>query len=199
MTDTLASEPEVPEAAQVVDAAPRPATPKALETWGQNERMRHVPPIGWIVEKLDGDVRRAIGKFRAPYASLPADDPRHGPLEGELRALCRAIERLAEAAKHTRTNGTPSEVGARIGWAIDHALSSLRSLDANLFGRRYPVQTHERSKAEPVYAALLVVIQHLQRLRPLVLEIDPDLDERLLEGLVRLEVPVDDRMRQPMA
>lgn len=196
MTDTLATEPEVPQAAE---AAPRPAAPKAVEAWGQNERMRHVPPIAWIIDKLDGDVRRAIGKLRAPYASLPADDPRHARLEAEFRALCRSIDRLADAAKHGRTNGAPSEIGARIGWAIDHALSCLRTIDANLFGRRYPVQTHERSKAEPVYAALLVVVQHLERLRPLVLQIDPDLDERLLEGLVRLETPVDDRMRQPMA
>ena len=196
MTDILATEPEVP---QVAEAAPKPAAPVLLETWGQNERMRHVPSIGWIIDKLDGDIRRTIGKLRAPYASLPADDSRHAPLEGELRALCRAIDRLAEAAKHTRTNGAPAELGARIGWAIDHALSCLRSVDANLFGRRYPVQTHERSKAEPVYAALLVVIQHLHRLHPLVLAIDPDLDERLLEGLVRLETPVDDRMLQPIA
>ena len=145
------------------------------------------------------EVRRTIGKLRAPYASLPADDPRHAPLESEFRALCRAIDRLADAAKHARTNSAPAELGARLGWAIDHAVSCLRSLDANLFGRRYPVQTHERSKAEPVYAALLVVIQHLGRLRLLVLEIDPGLDERLLEGMVRLEMPVDDRMRQPMA
>jgi len=196
MTDTLATEAEVP---QVAEAAPRPAAPKLLEAWGQNERMRHVPAIGWIVEKLEGDVRRCVGKLWGPYGTLPVDDPRHTRLEGEFRTLCRSIDRLAEAARHSRTNGAPAELGARIGWAIDHALSSLRSLDANLFGRRYPVQTHERSKAEPVYAALLVVLQHLGRLRPLVLEIDPDLDERLLEGLVRLETPVDDRMRQPIA
>lgn len=179
--------------------AARPAPPKLLETWGQNERMRHVPPIGWILEKLDGDVRRTINKLWSPYASLPADDSRHPPLEAEFRALCRSLDRLAEAARHGRTNGAPGELGARIGWSVEHAVAAIRSVDASLFGRRYPVQTHERSKAEPVYAGLLVVIQHLQRLHPLVLAVDPDLDEKLLEGLVRLEMPVDDRMRQPIA
>jgi hypothetical protein len=197
MTETLATEPETAPVAE--GAAKPPAPPKLLETWGQNERMRHVPTITWILEKLDGDVRRTIQKLWPPYHSLPSDDARHGPLEAEFRALCRSLDRLAEAAKHARMNGAPGELGARIHWAVEHAVSSVRSVDASLFGRRFPVQTHERSKAEPVYAALLVVIQHLQRLRPLVLQLDPDLDEKLLEGLVRLETPVDDRMRKPIA
>ncbi|HKO59030.1 MAG TPA: hypothetical protein VJ276_24400, partial [Thermoanaerobaculia bacterium] len=134
-----------------------------------------------------------------PYAALSFDDPRHAPLEAELRALCRSIDRLAESARHSRTNGAPGELGARLRWAIDHALSMLRSLDANLFGRRYPVQTHDRSRAEPLYAALLVVIQHLGRIHPLALAADPGLDERLLAGLVSLENPVDERMLQPIA
>lgn len=190
MTETLATEPHLPT---------EPAHETHLESWAQNARMRHIPSLDWIVAKLDGDVRRCLDILCAPYAALPAEDPHHPPLETELRALCRAFDRLAETARHSRANGTPNELGARVHWALDHALQMLRSLDANLFGRRYPVQTHDRSKAEPIYAGLLVVLQHLGRIHPLVLQIDPDLDEKLLAGLVKLSNPVDERMLTPIA
>jgi hypothetical protein len=189
MTETLATEPEHPE----------PAQGTHLETWGENARMRHIPSLEWIIAKVDGDVRRILDVLWTPYASLSFVDPRHAAFETELRALCRSLDRLADCARHSRTNGAPGELGARLRWALDHALAMLRSVDANLFGRRYPVQTHERSKAEPVYAALLVVIYHLGRIHPLALAVDPDLDERLLQGLVHLENPVDERMLQPIA
>jgi hypothetical protein len=189
MTETLATEPQHPE----------PEHGTQLEAWGDNARMRHIPSLEWIIAKVDGDVRRITDVLWSPYAALSFDDPRHAPLEAELRALCRALDRLADCARHSRANHAPGELGARLHWAVDHAVAMLRSVDGNLFGRRYPVQTHERSKAEPVYAALLVVIQHLWRIHPLALAVDPDLDERLLSGLVRLENPVDERMLRPIA
>ncbi|HWW61723.1 MAG TPA: hypothetical protein VN181_10185 [Thermoanaerobaculia bacterium] len=124
-----------------------------LETWADNERMRHVPSLAWIVEKLDVDLRHRI------EALVPALD------ESTTRALCRALDRLADLGRHTRTNGhAPNELGARIAWALDHTVSNVKSIDANLFGRRFPMQTHERSKAEPLYAALLVVIEQVKAL-----------------------------------
>jgi len=164
------------------------AAKSLLETWGKNERMRHVPPIEWIAGKLDIDLRRRFEKLHASYAALPAGDPRSGTLEGELRALGRAIDRLADVARYSRaTNHAPSELGARLQWGITHAVSCLNSLDPNLFGRRYPFQTFERSKAEPLYAALLVVIDHVHRLTNMIRFVDTGIDEALLEGLVRPE------------
>ena len=82
---------------------------------------------------------------------------------------------------------------------INHTVQSLNAVDANLFGRRFPVQTHERSKGEPVYGALLAVMYHVERLIVLARPIDPDLDEKLLHGLVVLEQPVNDQTRRPIA
>ena len=176
MNSTLATEP-----AEKVTSKP------LLETWGKNERMRHVPPLGWIIEKLDGDVRRRIDKLILVIGSPPSGDP----ADIELRGLCRAIDRLADAAKFSRgTNHAPAEIGARINWAIQHAIASLNSLDANLFGRRYPYQTLERSKGEYIYGALLVIIDHVRRLSAIARANDPSVDERLLEGLVVLQEPL---------
>src|SRR5215212_40708 len=120
-----------------------------LETWADNERMRHVPTLAWIIEKLDVDLRHRI------EALTPSLDETRG------RALCR----LADLGRHTRTNGhAPNDLAARLTWAIDHAVANLRSIDANLFGRRFPMQTHERSKADPLYAALLVVVEQVKAL-----------------------------------
>ena len=176
MNSTLATEPTEKVASKVV-----------LETWGKNERMRHVPPLGWMIEKLDLDLRRRIEKVIAAIGT-----PQSGEAADiELRALCRAIDRLADAAKFSRpTNHAPAEIGARITWAINHALSALGSLDANLFGRRYPFQTLERSKGETLYGAMLVIIDHVHRLTTLARAADPSVDERLLEGLVVLQEPL---------
>jgi hypothetical protein len=162
--------------------------------------MRHIPALAWIVRKVDVELRRRIELLYEPYRALSFDDPRHGPIEHELRLLCRAIERLGEAAKHLRHNGqAPSDLGNRIGWTINHTIQSLNAVDPNLFGRRYPVQTHERSKGEPVYGALLVVMKHVDRLIELARALDPGLDEKLLHGLVVLEHPVDDQTLRPIA
>lgn len=172
------------------DADEAAAGRSLLETWGRNEPMRHVPSAEWMSWKVDQDLRRRIELLFGPYANLSADDARRAPLENELRALSRAIERLSDTARHGRNNHPPHDLGDRIAWSLNQAVSSLNSLDPHLIGRRFPFQTAERSKAEPLYGALLVVIQHVGRVLTLVRAIDPGVDEHLLDGLVKLETPL---------
>src|SRR5947209_16269837 len=90
------------------------ATRPLLETWGKNERMRHVPPVEWMIEKLDRDLRRRIDILCASAAPTSNE-----MIDSELRALCRAIDRLADAAKHSRAaNHAPAELGARVDFAM---------------------------------------------------------------------------------
>ncbi len=178
------------------DAEEAAAGRSSLETWAKNEPMRHVPSAEWMSWKVDQDLRHRIELLYSPYAALPHDDPRRGALENEFRALCRAIDRLSDAARHTRNTHPPHDLGDRIGWALSQAVSSINSLDPHLIGRRFPFHTGERSKAEPLYGALLVVIQHVERILTLVRGVDPRVDERLLEGLVKLETPL---RTQPIA
>ena len=167
-----------------------------LETWAQNERMRHVPTIAWMVEKLDADLRARIDKLWLPYSDLAASDPHHAPIEQEFRALCKSLDRVSDVARRTRGAHPPNDLGSRVRWALDHAVANLHAADTDTFGRRFPFQTFERSNAEPLWAAVLNVIQHLHRLVELVREIDPQIDERLYEGLVKLNEPL---RREPIA
>jgi hypothetical protein len=172
------------------------AHPSQLEQWSQNERMRHIPPIGWIIEKLDGDVRRKLEKLLLPWSDLPASDPRHGVIDNELRALCRSLDRVADVAWRNHRGHAPNDLAGKIRWSLDHAVQNLSAADAEAFGRRYPFHTFERSNAEPLWGAMLSVLDHLQRLVPLIREIEPDIDERMYEGLVNLIEPL---RREPMA
>jgi len=178
------------------DAEEAAAERSLLETWGRNEPMRHVPSAEWMAWKVDHDLRRRIELLFGPFARLSADDARRPPLENELRALCRAIDRLSDAARHSRNNHPPHDLGDRLVWGLNQAVGSINSLDPHLIGRRFPFHTAERSKAEPLYGALLVVIQHVGRVLTLVRAIDPGVDEHLLDGLVKLETPL---RTQPIA
>jgi hypothetical protein len=167
-----------------------------LEHWPGNERMRHVPSLRWIVEKLDHDIRRRVEKLLVPWSDVPASDPRHAAIESELRALCRSLDRVADVARRGKSGHAPNDLTQRVRWSLDHAVQNLNAADADTFGRRFPFHTFERSYAEPLWGATLTVIQHVQNLVPLIREIEPDIDERLYEGLVNLVEPL---RREPIA
>lgn len=179
------------------EPTPPPAPAPLLETWPGNEKMRHIPAAGWMIQKLDVDLRRRIDHLYNVYANLSHEDPRHAPLEHELRALCKAIDRIADVARRPRgQQHPPTDLGNRLGWGISHAVQNLHQAETDTFGRRLPFQTFERSNAEPLRAALLVVIEHVHRLQEMVRAIDPNIDERLYEGLVELKEPL---RREPIA
>lgn len=178
-------------------AAHRAAHAAVQEQWRQNERMRHIPTIAAMIQKLDGDLRHRIEKLFAVYTALPGHDPRHSALEHEFRALCRCIDRVADVAKRHRGNAhPPADLGNRISWGISHAVTNLKEADVETFGRRFPFQTFERSNAEPLWAAMLSVIEHVHRITATIREIDPAIDEQLYEGLVVLNEPL---RREPIA
>jgi hypothetical protein len=190
-TTTESPEPNPPQPVQPVHL------PVHLEIWAENERMRHIPSMSWIVEKLEHDLRGRIDHLLSSYANLAHDDPHHAPIEHELRLLCKSIDRLGDLARRPRgQNHPPTDLGNRIGWSISHAVQSLHAADHDTFGRRFPFQTLDRSFAEPLRAALLTVIVHVQRLQELVRKVDPRIDVRLYEGLVVLSEPL---RREPIA
>lgn len=191
MTDTLATEVTNPEPSAAEPEPQKPAILPPLEQWHSNERMRHVPRVHWMADKLDGDVRLSIERACHVIDSVPPDDPRRLDAFEIERSLCRALERLAEVAKHNRGPlHPPNELSRHVTWSIQHAVASLRSADDDAIGRRFPYHTGERSKTEPLYGALLAVIDATHRLVEIARFIDPNIDGALLEGLVRLEVPM---------
>lgn len=144
--------------------------------------MRHIPSAGWMAQKVDVDLRARIAKMTAVFADLASADPRYPAAERGLRDLGSAIEQLAVIAGGRRNNSNeiPAALPSRIDAALTQAASSLRSLESTAFGRRHPYQWFDRSKAEPVYGALVAVICHVERVAPAIRAIDPDIDEKLL-------------------
>lgn len=185
-----------------MEAAEKPAqtAPKPLlETWAKNERMRHVPSLEFVTQKVDRDLRRRIDILYSAFDRLGHDDPRRATLEEQLRCVCRAVDRVAETARHGRGTQGPNDLGDRLHAATNNAVASLGSLDTNLFGRRYPFQSFERSRAEILWSCVLAAVCHVERVAHLIRTIEPGIDEELLMGLVTLENPVDERMREPIA
>jgi hypothetical protein len=184
-----------------VETVEKPKAPSVLENWSSNERMRHISPIEVLRQRLDGSMRRRIetllnscGDARDLSESVRAQ------LEQELRDLCRAVDRICDAARTIRPTGhAPSDLAGKIGHAMQNAVASLKAVDGELYGRRYPFQTLERSKAEPVAASMLVLGEHLRRLTRIVRTIDPDVDEKLLVGLVVQASAVDEQTLKPIA
>lgn len=169
--------------------------PALLETWSHNERMRHVPSVSWMIQKLDGDLRRRIDLLWNADAKVASDDPLHAAFEKEVRALTRCLDRVGYVARRSHNNHQhpPVELGAKLHWSVNHTVSNLNAVDAETFGRRYPFQTFERSNAEPLWAAMLAVIEHVHRLTELARSVDRGIDERMYEGLVTLQTPLDPR------
>jgi hypothetical protein len=168
-----------------------------MEQWHSNERMRHIPRVHWMADKLDGDLRRRIERACSAIESVSPDDPRRLAADEIVRSLCKALEVLADVAKHTRVQlHPPNDLSRHVGWSIQHAVASLRSADDDVIGRRFPFHTGERSKSEPLYGAFLTVVDATRRLVDAARFIDPNIDAALLDGLVRLETPM---RTEPMA
>jgi hypothetical protein len=195
MNSILATEP-APVAPEEKKTTPLPP----LETRDGNEPMRHVPAASWMARKVETDIRKRVDLLSAVFATVPNNDPRHAAVDAEQKPLCKALERLADAAKPgVRHNNGHHDLRSRIESLLTQSAAALHGLESTAFGRRNPYHAWDRSNAEPVYAAFLAVISHVERCLTLARAIDPGIDERLLEGLVVLQNPVDDRMLRPIA
>jgi hypothetical protein len=194
MEQQLTAEPAV----QAAETAP--PSGRMLEQWADNAPMRHIPPLQWMIGKVDVDLRQRVTKLTQPLIALPGDDPRRASIEAEILQICKAADRVAAAVRpSSRQTLQPPDLIGRAGAALSQAVTCLRTLESTPFGRRYPYQTGDRSKAEPVYGALLALIYRVEQLLPLCRAVDPDTDRRLLAGLVTLTIPDDERLKQPMA
>jgi hypothetical protein len=108
-----------------------------------------------------------------------------------LRVFCRALDRVADVAKRPCGQSYPaSELGARIGWALNHAIGNLRSVDQETFANAFPSTPSSAQTASRSTPAMLSVVDALRRLQELVRAVDPSIDEALYCDLVRLGEPV---------
>lgn len=170
-----------------------------MEEQRQNEVMRHIPTLARTRERIGKSYRSTAEKlYSSAYQrgeATPAD------VENGFRSLARCIEKFSESIRHTRINGhnQQQEMGKRLSIAFDQAVLALDSIREDEYGRRAPFHLFDRSHAETIFASVLMIGVHLERLIALVGRIDPDLNERLLAHTIRLEHPVNEQVLQPIA
>src|ERR1041385_823653 len=107
------------------DADEAAAARSSLETWAKNEPMRHVPSAEWMSWKVDQDLRRRIEILFNSFEGLGFDDPRRPAIENGSRARCRAPGGPPAPARHNRVNHPPHDLGDRIAWGLNQAVSSI--------------------------------------------------------------------------
>lgn len=166
------------------------------------ETMRHVPPLEYLIDKLDRDYRERTDKlYWAVYESgreISQESLR--PIEKGFRQLCTALDQLGRGARHGRANGqAPEALRQRLDHYWAGASKALGSLDAKNFNRRAACNVFDRSSGETLFGCLTIVGDQIRRLVPLVASVNPDIYEMLLDKLVVQEHPVNEETLKPIA
>lgn len=166
------------------------------------EPMRHVPPLEYLIHKLDSDYRERADKlYWAVYESGREIDP--GALidvENGFRSLCAALEKVSRTARNGRGNGqAPEALRARLDHHWSAASKALASLDPRRFTYRAPCNQFDRSSGEALFGCLTMVGDAIRRLVPIVAAVNPDVYEMLLEKLVVQQHPVNEETLRPIA
>lgn len=164
----------------------------AIEETGQTEEMRHIPPLSWFIETLDQQVRSRIETLYASCfeSGRTLDSATLNEVDTRFRQICRGLERLGEQARGRRWPANhESNLKVRLRSALGFAIESINSIDPAQFRRRNPVQLFERSRAECLYSAFLVILTELEKLVATVTTIDPDLPMKLTEPPYALPSP----------
>lgn len=166
------------------------------------EAMRHVPPLEYLIHKLDNDYRERADKlYWAVYDSGREIEPEAGAaIEKGFRELCSALDHLGRAARGGRGSGqTPEPLRAKLDHHWNSASKALASLDPTRFTYRAPCNQFDRSSGETLFGCLVMVGDAVRRLVPIVARVNPDIYEMLLAKLVVQQHPVNEETLRPIA
>lgn len=157
--------------------------------------MRHVPPLEYIREKVDNELRIKVrilaeGAFEGEYDRHLLD-----AVEPQLKAICTALDRITECAAQTRapSHGS-SSLAVRLQHAFTTAVDALARLDPAEFRKRPPLNSFTRSRGETIHAYLLMIIGHVRSLTDLIGRKRPDVLRQLIESfypVIELPTPED--------
>jgi len=160
-----------------------------LEQFGTTERMRHIPPVEDLIRRLDLEVRKTI---RAIFERGSVEKPEISPeVESHLKRLCRSIERVAEIARHGKPmpSSPNTDTRGKLESATANAVGALSVLDRVHFTQRTPFNSFERSRAEMLHSAVLIVIKQTRELVDEVARSYPAIRE-----LIASVAPIEIRM-----
>jgi antitoxin component HigA of HigAB toxin-antitoxin module len=168
----------------------------SLENRLQNEKMRHVPSIEFMLDRIEREYARQL-RIVAEAIEEAFDAPERAAAETELLAACRWMIRAAECATHSKLHPhPPAALHNAVAEYVRVTVEALQRIDGELFRRRMPYHRFERSEGEAVYLSFTAISFHLQRAIETVSRFDRAIYEKLFGvGLDRLRP----EMLQPIA
>ncbi len=193
MNDTVATE-------AVVSTPESRPQPLPLETVETNAKMRHIPSLDWMIEKLERTLHERLELVIGAIQGHDSDPALRMEIQSCLRSTGRAFEKLCETVRPGRSHHADShDPIAYVRTTHVAAVAALRGLDASIFGRREPFHHFDRSRSECIYGAVLSTMVHTDRIVDLVRKFAPSIDERLYAHLVNLTHPINDEVKKPIA
>lgn len=149
--------------------------------------MRHVPPLTFILSRIEHEYGRRLGILAESLDRSEGGETKGRALDA-FHSACRWMLRAAECGSHRRlpfqAAVTATETAQR---TIATALEELRKIDVDVFRKRMPYHRFQRSEGESVYSAFTAIPYFILRCAEEVAHFDGDIHEHLLAHPVELE------------
>lgn len=164
--------------------------------------MRHVPPLEWLLRKLD-DLHERVDKlvWAAFDAGREVTSDQREEIERALRRVAKSLDCFAFIARRAPAarSASSDDIRQYLDYAFSNASAAVRPFDAVSFNRRSSEVEFHRAPGEPLLGAVLVVGVRVRTAEQLVERVNPDIREMLLSRLVVLEHPVNEETLRPIA
>lgn len=160
----------------------------SIEQHGTTEKMRHVPPLEWLLERLRGAWRERLDKLAMATISATTEPPPSEEVrEAELllRRICGWLQTLVQQIRGRRPERhSDSDLHVLLLYSMDQCTAALETLDSAAFRCRTPFHEFETSEGEAIYEQILIILALTGRLEEAVARFDPDISFRLMESLL---------------
>ena len=153
-----------------------------MEQTVTNPEMRHIPPLGEIIRRLDVIYRKKLDVLLRSAFERGVISESQQAIEQAFARVVRSFDHLAEVFHSPWRHGHPEPSHRReIETGLNHLVACVRSLDATNFRHRNPYHLFEKSRCEGIWCSVLAIGCSVDAIVPLCAASDPDLYERLNE------------------
>lgn len=175
--------------------APSGPPPEREQTAPEKPRrkMRHIPPRSWFVDRLDRNLRTEIDLYyQLAFTTSHEDHESERAVEAHLRAIIGQLSEIARLCGGSGDRYEREHLRVALENALSNALSAVRSVDDEEFGRRASSQDFHGSPWERVLAAWIVIEAESREILDLLETLEPDSRLTIMERLAPSTAPVPD-------
>lgn len=150
------------------------------------ETMRHIPALSILQELIRGDFRRRVDILwqSAHSHTLPGLEDSRRAVDHQLNAIAHWLDKLVDATRVARRSGHhPSDLKGRLDASFAQAGEALSMLRDEEYRRRSPFHHFDRSRAECIVGAFVVLGCKIDKAIELVEQIDPDIRFKVNENI----------------